>query len=107
MENLTQRQQQVLDFISQCIDKYAPPILREISAHIGTRGTVTAFHHVEAIEKKLPAPEGKQRPGHCPYRKSRKIRALFSLPIVGTVGAGLSQLAAESIEVYCVISPEG
>jgi len=34
MENLTQRQQQVLDFISRCIDTLgAPPTLREISAH--------------------------------------------------------------------------
>jgi SOS-response transcriptional repressor LexA len=36
MDNLTQRQQQVLDFISRCIDTHrAPPTLREISAHIG------------------------------------------------------------------------
>jgi repressor LexA len=43
MEILTQRQQQVLDFISRCIDTHgAPPTLREISAHIGTRGTVSA-----------------------------------------------------------------
>jgi SOS-response transcriptional repressor LexA len=41
MENLTRPQQQVLDFISRCIDTLgAPPTLREISAHIGTRSTV-------------------------------------------------------------------
>jgi len=48
MDNLTQRQQQDLDFISRCIDTHgAPPTLREISAHSGTRGAATLkrFYH--------------------------------------------------------------
>jgi len=47
MDKLTQRQQQVMDFISRCIDTLgAPPTLQEISAHIGISGTVTALHHI-------------------------------------------------------------
>jgi repressor LexA len=64
MENLTQSQQQALDFISRCIETNgAPPTLREISAHFGTSGTVTALCHVEAIEKKgfLSRMEGSAR----------------------------------------------
>jgi repressor LexA len=108
MENLTQRQQQVLDFIVRCIETNgAPPTLREISAHIGTRGTVTALHHIEAIEKKgyLRRREGSAR-GIVLNGKAARFEALVSLPIVGTVSAGLPQPAVESIEGYCAISPE-
>ncbi len=108
MENLTQRQQQVLDFIIQFIEANgAPPTLREISAHIGTCGTVTALHHIEAIEKKgyLRRREGSSR-GIVLTRKSGISETLVSLPIVGTVSAGQPQLAVESIEGYCDISTE-
>ena len=99
MDNLTQRQQQVLDFISRCIDTHgAPPTLREISAHIGTRGTVTALHHIEAIEKKgyLRRREGSAR-GIVLTGKAARSEAPVFLPIVGTVSAGLPQSAVESI----------
>jgi len=108
MENLTQRQQQVLDFIVRCIDTHgAPPTLREISAHIGTSGTVTALHHIEAIEKKgyLRRREGSAR-GIVLTGKTGRSEALVSLPIVGTVSAGLPQPAVERIEGYCAVSPE-
>jgi repressor LexA len=108
MENLTQRQQQVLDFISRCIDTLgAPPTLREISAHIGTCGTVTALHHIEAIEKKgfLRRRGGSSR-GIVLTEKAGRPEALVSLPIVGTVSAGLPQPVVESTEGICAISPE-
>ena len=108
MENLTKRQQQVLDFVTRCIDTLgAPPTLREISAHIGTRGTVTTLHHLQAIEKKgyLRRREGSSR-GIVLTGKAGKSEVLVSIPIVGTVSAGLPQPAVESIEGYCAISTE-
>ncbi|MBI5589529.1 MAG: transcriptional repressor LexA [Deltaproteobacteria bacterium] len=108
MENLTKRQKEVLDFVTRCIDTLgAPPTLREISAHIGTRGTATALHHLQAIEKKgyLRRREGSSR-GIALTEKTVRPEALISLPIVGTVSAGLPQPAVESIEGYCAISPE-
>jgi repressor LexA len=108
MENLTKRQQQVLDFVTRCIDTLgAPPTLREISAHIGTRGTVTTLHHLSAIEKKgyLRRRESSSR-GIVLTGKAGKSEVLVSLPIVGTVNAGLPQPAVESIEGYCAISTE-
>ena len=108
MENLTQRQKQVLDFISQHIEAYgAPPTLREISGHIGTSGTATALHHLHAIEKKgyLRRREGSSR-GIVLTGKAGKSEVQVSIPIVGTVSAGLPQPAVESIEGYCAISTE-
>jgi SOS-response transcriptional repressor LexA len=72
MDNLAQRQKQVLDFISRFIEANgAPPTLREISGHIGTSGTVTALHHIEAIEKKGICGEGKAVLGALSLGKSR------------------------------------
>jgi repressor LexA len=108
MDDLTQRQKQVLDFISQFIEANgAPPTLREISGHIGTRGTVTTLHHLQAIEKKgyLRRREGSSR-GIVLTQKTGRSEVLVSLPIVGTVQAGLPQPAVESIEGYCGVSPE-
>ena len=109
MENLTGRQQQVLDFIVRCIETHgAPPTLREVSAHIGTRGTVTALHHIEAIEKKgyLRRREGSSRGIVLTGKAGGRSEALVLLPIVGAVSAGLPQPAVESIEGYCAVSPE-
>jgi len=108
MENLTKRQQEVLDFVTRCIDTLgAPPTLREISAHIGTRGTVTTLHHLQAIEKKgyLRRREGSSR-GIVLTQKAGRSEVLVSLPIVGTVHAGLPQPAVENVEGYCGVSPE-
>ena len=105
MNNLTQRQKQVLDFIIQFIETNgAPPTLREIAGHIGTNGTVTALRHVEAIAKKgyLKRREGFSRG----IVLTRKISTPVSIPIVGTVSAGQPQLAVENIEGYCTISSE-
>lgn len=108
MQNLTKRQQQVLDFVTRCVDTLgAPPTLREISANIGTRGTVTALHHLQAIEKKgyLRRREGSSR-GIVLTGKAGKSEVLVSIPIIGTVSAGLPQPAVENIEGYCAISTE-
>ena len=108
MENLTQRQKQILNFISLYIEEHGtPPTLREISGHIDVRGTATALHHLEAIEKKgyLRRREGSSR-GIVLTGKAGRSEVLVSIPIVGTVSAGLPQPAVESIEGYCTISTE-
>lgn len=107
MEALTRRQQQVLDFIRSCIDMHGmPPTLREISAHIGTRGTVTALRHLEAIEKKgyLRRREGSSRGIVLTGRAAQRSEAFLWVPVVGTVSAGLPLPAVENIEDYCAVS---
>lgn len=49
---LTERQQQVLDFVRQGFADGHPPSLREICAHLGTRSTNGAFDHLRALEAK-------------------------------------------------------
>jgi len=99
MQTLTTRQQQVYTFIKDCIEADGcPPTLREISAHIGTAGTVTAISHVDALEKKgyLHRREGSSRG----IVLTRTPATSVSLPIVGTIRAGLLQPAIEDITGY-------
>ena len=96
MQPLTTRQQQVYTFIKEYLEANGcPPTLREISANIGTVGTVTAISHVNALEKKgyIRRREGSSRGivlSHTPA-------ATISLPIVGRIRAGLLNPAIEDI----------
>lgn len=99
MEQLTDRQQQVLDFITTYLDSHAcPPTLREISSHINTKGTVTAIRHLEALEQKgyILRREGSSRSIVVNGRGSGTV----AIPIVGTVRAGAPTLAVEDIQGY-------
>jgi len=100
MEGLTPRQQQVLDFISHHINEHGyPPTLREISSQIGTSGTVSAIHHLEALEKKgyLRRETGSSRGIILTCERQPET---VSVPIVGVVRAGLPSLAYEEVVGY-------
>lgn len=99
MEPLTERQQQVLDYITDYLDNYAcPPTLREISGHISAKGTVTAIRHLDELERKgyIKRREGSSRSISIVGRGST-----VSIPIIGRVKAGPPSLAYEDIEGYC------
>src|SRR5215213_4057429 len=52
-EALTQRQRDILDFISASIvERGFPPTLREIGEHFGIRSTNGVNDHLKALEKK-------------------------------------------------------
>ena len=99
MEPLTERQQQVLDFITTYLDTHGcPPTLREISEHINVKGTVTAIRHLDALDSKgyIQRREGRSRSIVVTGRGTGSI----SVPIVGRVKAGPPSLAFEDIEGY-------
>ena len=99
MQPITSRQRQVLDFISAYLDAHGcPPTLREISEHIGTKGTATAILHLEALERKgyVNRREGSSRNITLVGRGGSSI----SIPIIGTVRAGQPAPAIEDIQGY-------
>jgi len=103
MQELTPRQQQVLDFISSYLDENgSPPTLREISEHIGTKGTATAIVHLEALERKGHI---QRRSGSRGISIPSRMTNSASVPLLGTVRAGLPELATEDIEGYVAIDP--
>ena len=100
MEPLTERQQQVLDFITTYLDTHGcPPTQREISEHINAKGTVTAIRHLDALEQKgyIQRREGSSRSIVVAGRGTGSV----SVPIVGRVRAGQPTLAVEEIEGSC------
>lgn len=95
--NLTGKQKQVLRYIYDSIKiKKLPPTIREIAAHFGYSSTGTVRDYLKALVNK----------GYIKItsKKSRAIElvrdALFSVPILGKVQAGLPTLAVEEIEGY-------
>lgn len=101
MEQLTSRQQQVLDFIAASLEQYgAPPSMREIAAHLGINGTLGVMKHLDALERK----------GYIrrEAKSSRSIRLKgmeggVPVPLVGSVRAGLPTEAFEEREGYLLL----
>lgn len=99
MQQLTARQQQVLDIISDFIERVGcPPTLREIAECLGINGTLGVMKHLNALEKKgfLSRREGSSRGIVLPQPASQAS----SLPIVGVVRAGQPQPPVEDIEGF-------
>lgn len=95
--SLTEKQKQVLKFIYENIKSTnLPPTIREIAHHFEFSSTGTVRDYLKALARK----------GYIKLsaKKSRAIElvreAIFSIPILGRVHAGLPSLAVEEIEGY-------
>jgi len=101
MNELTHRQQQVLDIIADFSSRFGyPPSLREIARLLGVSGTLGISKHLDALERK----------GHL-RRRENSPRGItltgatetVSLPIVGRIRAGRLQPAIEDITGYMAV----
>ncbi len=97
IKSLTPKQKNVLKFIYEQIrDKQSAPTIREIAAHFGYSSTGTVRDYLNALSSKgfIRLEAGKSR-------AIELVReALFAIPILGRVQAGLPTLAVEEIEGY-------
>jgi repressor LexA len=95
---LTQRQRQVLQFITSFSDGTGyPPSQREIARHLNVSGTLPVMKHLSALERKgYINREHVNRGITLKVQNSRPV----SLPIVGTVRAGQLSTAIEDIKGY-------
>lgn len=112
MQGLTDRQRQILDFISERIEEQGyPPTIREIGEHMGIRSTNGVNDHLKALERKgYLKREGLKsralRPVHmAPKVRSNVVSALMphgddmiDVQVVGRVAAGSPITADENIE---------
>ncbi|WP_010254572.1 transcriptional repressor LexA [Treponema primitia] len=102
MKELTQRQRDVLDFITEYIKIHAyPPTMREIGEHfvISVKG---AYDHVEALRKKGFIRLGDKRSRTIEIIKTEQDHSVNTLvievPLLGTVAAGRPILSEENWE---------
>jgi repressor LexA len=100
---LTQRQKQVLEFItSYSGDNGYAPSQREIAGHLKVSGTLPVMKHLGALERK-----GYIKRDHVNRGITLKTAGTpsVSLPIVGTVRAGHLAPAIEDIQGYFSVDP--
>ena len=106
---LTDRQREILDFITQSIDERGyPPTLREIGLHFGIKSTNGVNDHLRALEKKgyLQREDLKSRAlrpvgadgQSLSARAESRVADLVEVPVIGRVAAGLPLLAVENVQ---------
>lgn len=109
---LTRRQKEVLNFISEHIDKKGfPPTRIELSSHFGFSSPNAAESHLRALQSKsvIHMEPGRSRGisltalayAELPASKSRRM----PLPLIGRVAAGSPILAEENIEHEYRVDP--
>ncbi|MBQ9495908.1 MAG: repressor LexA [Treponema sp.] len=104
MRKITERQQEVLTFISNYSENNCyPPTVREISGHFGI--SVRAVQdHIAALQKKGFLTLCEKRPRSIRViedGKPRGSRPFFSkVPLLGTVAAGKPLLSEENFDGY-------
>jgi repressor LexA len=104
-DQLTKRQQQVLDFILAEINKKGyPPSVREIGQSVGLASSSTVHSHLAALERKGFIRRDPAKPRALEvtdYRLSTigiSPERVRNVPLVGRVAAGMPLLAQENIE---------
>jgi repressor LexA len=103
MSPLTERQQQVYAFLTDYLAANGyPPTLQEIAQHLHISGNLGVLRHLKALER---AGLITRNPGSS--RSITLVARLESdaviLPLVGTVRAGLPQLAMEEISAHIAV----
>lgn len=96
---LTDRQRQALDYISDCLTARGyPPTLREIGEHMGIRSTNGVNDHLKALERKgyLVREELKSR-ALRPVDVREPREGDIEIDILGRVAAGAPILAEENV----------
>ncbi len=100
---LTPRQNQVLQFISDFTDSHGfPPSQREIASHLKVSGTLPVMKHLTALERKGYI---KREQANRGIRLSSQPAKSVTLPIVGTVRAGQLTPAIEDIQGHFAVDP--
>lgn len=100
---LTQRQKQVLQFITTYTgDIGYPPSQREIAGHLNVSGTLPVMKHLSALERKGYI---KRDPVNRGITLKLAVSPPVAVPIVGTVRAGHLAPAIEDIQGYFSVDP--
>ena len=108
-EQLSDKQQQILEFIKRRIlDKGYPPAVREICEAVNLRSTSSVHSHLETLERKGYIHRDPTKPRAIEITDddfNLARREIINIPVVGTVTAGEPILAVENIEEYFPMLP--
>ncbi len=108
--HITQKQQQILDYIkAEILRKGYPPSVREICDAVSLKSTSSVHSHLETLEKNgyIRRDPSKPRTIEICDDSFHVVRTeIASIPIIGDVAAGAPILAEEHIEKYFPIPAE-
>lgn len=109
-EDLTPRQQQILDYIkSQIKGTGYPPSVREIGQAVGLKSSSTVHAHLVQLEEKGYLRKDATKPRAIipvPSMEEQSATQIVSLPLIGQVAAGTPILAELNIEAYIPVPLE-
>jgi len=107
---ITDKQQEILEFIKQCIlSKGYPPSVREICEAVKLKSTSSVHSHLETLEKNGYIRRDPTKPRTIEILDDDfgvQRREIVNIPIIGRVAAGSPILAEENIEGYYPIPAE-
>lgn len=101
MEDLTARQQEILDFIRQEVrEKGYPPSVREIGEAVNLSSSSTVHSHLERLEKLgyIRRDPTKPRAIEILSESSVSPAPVINVPLIGRVAAGSPVLAEQNVE---------
>ena len=110
LKPLTKRQQEIFDFILECMaENGAPPTRVEIASHFGFRSPNAAEDHLQALDKKghIELRSGTSRGifinesirTNLPFEQV-ELGEMTGIAVVGDVAAGAPILATEHVQQY-------
>jgi repressor LexA len=96
---LSPRQQQVLDFIEESLERQGyPPTLREIGRALGIRSTNAVNDHLKALERKGAISRDRSLSRGLALTDRETESGTVAVPLVGRIAAGVPLLAEENVE---------
>ncbi|MCC2165269.1 transcriptional repressor LexA [Brotaphodocola catenula] len=109
-KKISQKQQEILDYIKACILKKGyPPAVREICEAVHLKSTSSVHSHLETLERNGYIRRDPTKPRAIEVldnQFSTQRREAVQVPIIGTVAAGQPILAEQNIEEYFPIPSE-
>jgi len=107
MKGLTERQQQVLDFIRSEIDTVGrPPTQHEIKDHFGWASTNAVRTHLRLLEDKGELACDRHQARGLRLKSTPRGRVVRELPLLGQVPAGTPTEAIENAEDAIGVDPD-
>ncbi len=107
---ITAKQQEILEYLkTQVLSKGYPPSVREICEAVRLKSTSSVHAHLETLEKNGYIRRDPTKPRAIEIVDEEfniTRRELVSVPVVGTVAAGMPLLAVENISEYFPLPAE-
>ncbi len=102
---LTDKQQKILDFIREGLDRGAAPSVREIARHFHFASPNAVVSHLRLLEQKgvIRRQAGRSRNIQLPDMDDRP--SLLAIPLLGTIPAGLPVEEQERTEAFIHLDP--